>query len=152
MIVCYINLQITSQVVRSSSLAAMCTEYNCMLKSSSHTNVLGPLRGHVRMVVGFTATCAISAYHHLSCEFEPHSRRGVLYTTLCGFKFFSDLRQVDGFLWVRSVSSTNKTDRHDIAEIVLKVTLNTINQTTNVLVVDLFMKCWLIISNAETSF
>ena len=27
------------------------------------------------------------------------------------------------------VSSTNKTDRHDIAEILLKVTLNTINQT-----------------------
>jgi hypothetical protein len=28
------------------------------------------------------------------------------------------------------VSSTNKTDRHDIAEILLKVTLNTIKQTT----------------------
>jgi hypothetical protein len=27
------------------------------------------------------------------------------------------------------VSSTNKTDRHDIIEILLKVTLNTINQT-----------------------
>jgi hypothetical protein len=27
------------------------------------------------------------------------------------------------------VSSTNKTDRHDIAEILLKVALNTINQT-----------------------
>jgi hypothetical protein len=29
-----------------------------------------------RMVVEFTTTCAI-AYHHLSCEFEPHSWRGV---------------------------------------------------------------------------
>jgi hypothetical protein len=28
----------------------------------------------------------------------------------------------------RSFSSTNKTDRHDIAEILLKVTLSTINQ------------------------
>jgi len=27
------------------------------------------------------------------------------------------------------VSSTNKTDRHDVTEILLKVTLNTINQT-----------------------
>jgi hypothetical protein len=27
------------------------------------------------------------------------------------------------------VSSTNKTDRHDITEIVLKVVLNTINET-----------------------
>jgi hypothetical protein len=29
------------------------------------------------------------------------------------------------------VSSTNKTDRHDITEILLKVALNTIKQTTN---------------------
>ena len=40
-------------------------------------------RGHDRMVVGFTTTCAISAYHHLSCEFEPRSWRGVVDTTLC---------------------------------------------------------------------
>jgi hypothetical protein len=36
-----------------------------------------------RMVVGFTTTCAISAYHHKSCEFEPRSWRGVLDATLC---------------------------------------------------------------------
>jgi hypothetical protein len=30
------------------------------------------------MVVEFTTTCAIIAYHHLSCEFEPHSWRVVL--------------------------------------------------------------------------
>jgi hypothetical protein len=35
-----------------------------------------------RMVVEFTATCAIVAYHHLSCGFEPHSWRGVLDKTL----------------------------------------------------------------------
>jgi hypothetical protein len=33
-------------------------------------------------------------------------------------KFASDLQQ-DGFLWVLSISSTNKNDRHDIIEIVL---------------------------------
>jgi hypothetical protein len=44
-------------------------------------------------------------------------------------KFISDLRQVDGFLRVLSVSSTNKTDRHDITEILLKVALNTVKQT-----------------------
>jgi len=32
----------------------------------------GP-RGRERMIVGFTATCAISAYHHYRCEFESHS-------------------------------------------------------------------------------
>ena len=39
-------------------------------------------------------------------------------------KFVSALRQVSGFLQ----TSTNKSDRHDIAEILLKVVLNTINQ------------------------
>jgi hypothetical protein len=41
-------------------------------------------------------------------------------------KFVSDLWQVGGFLWVSPVSSTNKTDRHDITAILLKVALNTI--------------------------
>ena len=41
-------------------------------------------------------------------------------------KFVSDLRQVGGFL---QVSSTCKTDRHDITEILLKVALNTITLT-----------------------
>ena len=40
-------------------------------------------------------------------------------------KFVGDLRQVGGPL----VSSTNKTNRHDITEILLKVALNTIKQT-----------------------
>ena len=74
-----------------------------------------------RMVVGFTTTCAISAYHDLSCEFEPHSWRGVPDTTLCDkvCRWFSP-----GTL----VSSSNKTDRHDITEILLIVALSTINQ------------------------
>ena len=29
-------------------------------------------RGRDHMVVGFTTTCAISAYHHWSCELESH--------------------------------------------------------------------------------
>ena len=40
-------------------------------------------RGHARMVVGFTTTYAISAYHHCSSEFEFSLMRGVLNTTLC---------------------------------------------------------------------
>jgi hypothetical protein len=44
-------------------------------------------------------------------------------------KFVSDLRQDGGFSPGPPVSSTNKTDRHDIAEILLKVALNTIKQT-----------------------
>ena len=72
----------------------------------------------------------ISAYHHLSCEFEPRSWRGVLYATL-----YDKVCQWHATGWWFSpgtpVSSTNKTDRHVhvIAEILLKVTLNTINPT-----------------------
>jgi len=39
-------------------------------------------------------------------------------------KFVSDLRQVGGFSPGTPVSTTNKTDRHDITEILLKVALN----------------------------
>jgi len=34
-------------------------------------------RGRNCMVVGFTTTYAISAYHHQCCEFECWSERGV---------------------------------------------------------------------------
>jgi hypothetical protein len=40
-------------------------------------------RGRDYMVVRYTTTCAISAHHHLCCEFESRSWRGVLNTTLC---------------------------------------------------------------------
>ena len=39
------------------------------------------------MVVEITTTCAIVAYRHLNCEFEPHSWRGVLDKTLCDESF-----------------------------------------------------------------
>jgi hypothetical protein len=45
------------------------------------------------------------------------------------FEFVSDLRHIDVFFTYSPVSSTNKTDRHDITEILFKVALNTINQT-----------------------
>ena len=76
------------------------------------------------MVVGFAITCAIGAYHHQSCEFEPSS--GEVYSIQhYVIQFVSDLRQFGAL-----VSPTNKTDRHDIAEILLKVALSAINQTS----------------------
>ena len=89
--------------------------------------------GHDRIIVGFTTTCAISAYHHHSCEFESSS--GEAYSIQhYVIKFFSDLRQVSGFFQVLRflpgtpfpVSSNNKNDRNDIYEILLKVALNNI--------------------------
>jgi hypothetical protein len=60
------------------------------------------------------------------------SRSGYVYSIQnYAIKFVSDLWQVGGFLRVLRVSSTNKTDRHDITEILLKVALNTITLTWN---------------------
>jgi hypothetical protein len=84
---------------------------------------IGGSRGRDRMVVGFTTTYAISAYHHWCCEFESRSGRGVQHYVI---KFVSDLRHVGGFLQVLRFSPINKTERHDIAEILLKVALNII--------------------------
>jgi hypothetical protein len=51
-----------------------------------------------RMVVGFTITCAISAYHHKRSEFK--SRSGSYSVQHYVIKFVNDLRQVSGFLRV----------------------------------------------------
>jgi hypothetical protein len=47
-------------------------------------------RDRHHMVVGFTTTYAISAYHHKSCKFESRSERGVRHYVI---KFISGLRQ-----------------------------------------------------------
>jgi hypothetical protein len=70
------------------------------------------------MVVGFTTTYAISAYHHWSCEFESCSG-GVLNTTLCD-KVCQWLATGLWFSLGTQLPSTNKTDRHNITEILLK--------------------------------
>ena len=72
------------------------------------------------MVVGFITTYATSAYHHISREFESIS--------LCDK--VGQWLLVDRWLFPSiPVSSNNKTDRHDIAEILLKVALNIITLT-----------------------
>ena len=80
------------------------------------------------MIVGFTTTCAIGAYHQWSCEFESYSCRGVRNTTL-GDKVCQWLSTGQWFYPGTPVSSTNKTECHDISEILLKVGSNTITIT-----------------------
>jgi len=88
-------------------------------------NLIRGRRGHDCMVVGFTTTYAISACHHQRCELESLS--GEVYSIQqYEMEFVSELQKVCGFLRFSPVSSTNKTDRHDITEIPLKVALNTI--------------------------
>jgi hypothetical protein len=55
-------------------------------------------RGRDRMVVGFTITYAIGAYHHNVASSNP-AHCGV-YSIQHVIKFVSELRQVSGFLWV----------------------------------------------------
>jgi hypothetical protein len=77
------------------------------------------------MVVGFTINYAISAYHHWCCEFESWSGQGVQHCD----KVYPWLAIGQWFSPGPPVSSTNKTDCHDIAEMLLKVALHTIKQT-----------------------
>ena len=70
-----------------------------------------------------------SSYHHWSYEFESRSWRGVLDTTICN-KVCDWLATGGWFSPCTLVSSTNKTDHHDIAKILLKETLNTISLRT----------------------
>ena len=69
------------------------------------------------MIVGFTATCS---------EFESCSWRDVLDTTLC-----ENVRQwLSTARWFSPgtlVFSSNKTDHHNISDIILKVALNSIS-------------------------
>ena len=68
------------------------------------------------MVVGFTTTYAIGAYHHWWCEFESRSGRGVQhYKKNCQW-----LAEGQWFSSGTMVSSINKIDHHDIAEVLLK--------------------------------
>jgi hypothetical protein len=57
--------------------------FNTIFKNISVTIFVAEIGVPREIVVEFTTTCAIVAYHHLSCEFDPHSWRGVLDKTFC---------------------------------------------------------------------
>ena len=76
------------------------------------------------VLLGFTTTYAITAYHHWCCEFESWSGRGVQQYVI---KFVSDLRQVCGFLWVLRFPPLIKLT----ATIYLKYCQTPLNKQTN---------------------
>ena len=98
------------------------------------------LCGHDRIAVWFKTTYAISAYHHQSCEFEPCSWRGVLDKTLCD-KVCQWLVKGRLFSPGTPVSSINKTDRHDITEILLNHKPNQSGISESQMSTDLFVCC-----------
>ena len=94
---------------------------------------------YLKQLTSWLWWCGSSIYNYLCNhyisplkvnEFESRSWRCVLDTTICDevCQWFATGRW---FSPGTSVSSTNKTDRYDLNEIVLKVTLNIINQPTN---------------------
>jgi len=88
--------------------------YSVTWSSKTQNNITSHC-GHDPMVVGFTTTCSISAYHHCSCEFECHSWE--VYSIqhyMYVIKFVSYLRQVSGFLRVlRSTPSIKLPSRYN---------------------------------------
>ena len=82
-------------------------------------------RGRDLIVFGITTICSISAYHYVSSN-PVHGEVYLIQHYV--IKFVSYLRQCWWFSLGTPVSSTNKTDRQDITEILLKVALSTINQ------------------------
>jgi hypothetical protein len=96
---------------------------------TSYHNHLRGRRGHDHMVVGFTTTYAISAYHHWCCEFESRSGQSVQHYVI---KFVRDLWQVSGFLRVLWFPPPIKLTA-TITEILLKVALNTIKQINKII-------------------
>jgi hypothetical protein len=109
-------------------LSRLCLHANLLMNKICLIILYRGCHDHDRMVIGFTTTCAISAYHRLSCEFEPRSWRGVLDTTSYG-QVCQWLATGRWFSLGNLVSTTNKTNRHDITEILLKMALSTITQT-----------------------
>ena len=92
------------------------------MSSSTRRN----LHGRGRMVVGFKLPMqSVPITTNIVSSNRVH---GEVYSIQhYVIKFVSDLLQDGGTL----VSSTNKTDRHDITELLLKVALNTIKQTNS---------------------
>jgi hypothetical protein len=71
--------------------------YHCLNVKCINLAKIKSAGGRDRMVVGFTTTYVISAYHHWCCELESRPGRGVQHYVI---KFVSYWRQVGGFLRV----------------------------------------------------
>ena len=95
----------------------------------------GNHRDRDRMVVRLTTTFTISTYHHQSCEFESHSWRGTLDTILCD-QICQSIAADRYFSPVTPVFSTNKTNHHDMTEILLCVALNSITLTLLIVLIE----------------
>jgi hypothetical protein len=90
------TLVICDKNSKCSSLKAKNSVLSWSILSVIYVSTCGR-SGCDRMVVRFTTTHAISAYHYWYCEFESRSGQCVQHYVK---KFVSDLWQVGGFIWV----------------------------------------------------
>jgi hypothetical protein len=95
----------------------------------------------------FITAYIISAYHHERCEFESSWWREVLNSTLCDKVCQCRV----AVRWDFSVSSTNKTDRYDIAEILFCESGVKHNKTNKPTVSQLYRGCVHITTNVVSS-
>jgi hypothetical protein len=86
-----------------------------------------------RIVVGLTAACPIQSVPITTkvVSSNPAQTRFTRLNIIVCDKVCQWLAAGQWFSLGTPVSSTNKTDRHDITEILLKVSLNTINSTNH---------------------
>jgi hypothetical protein len=85
---------------------------------------------HCSTSTKLTPTCAISAYYHWSCEVESPS--GEVYRVFNTTLYDKDCQWLAEDQWFSPrtpVSSSNKTDRTDITNILLKMALTTLTLT-----------------------
>ena len=105
-------MSILKKVLDGSHLSSLISKTNVHFVEG-HLKCIQVQRGCCdHIVVGFTTTCAISAYLHLCWEYEVYMYLIQHYV----IKFVTDLLTGQ---WFSPVSSTNKTDLHDITEILL---------------------------------
>ena len=96
-----------------------------VLKSKGLYRTGGHSTGLVRRYFVFTGICNHQYLSLLTLWVWTPRGRGILDTTLCD----KVCLWLAAGQWFSPVSSTNKPGRHDIAEILLKMTLNTITLT-----------------------
>ena len=121
--------------------------FTLRVTTTIYSNSLKGRRSRGRLVVGFKTTCAISAYQHYICDVESRSLQGVLDSTL----FDQVCQWLATARWFSPISSINKTDCHDITEILLKGALTSITNdgyVASVVIIILSLpNSWLITCN-----
>jgi hypothetical protein len=90
---------------------------------------IGDRRGRDRTVVEFTIELPVKSMQVITKVVSSNHIDGKVYSIQHYMRKFVWLATGRGFPPGTPVSSTNKTDRHDITEILLKVVLNTISLT-----------------------